>query len=349
MRACASTSPSLCTARGARPKRCASSTTCAAAWSTASGSTRACGSAAWRPRSSTTIRRSRRRSPRRPTAAPRRPGPSPPRRRTRRRASRSPATSTPATPDRGGRHFHGVVSSRLVGRGPEQATLARALDAAAQNLTQWVILQGEPGIGKTRLLEQLAEDATTRGFDVFWGRSYESGAAPAFWTWMGTINGLTDVSEQLPDAYREAIDQLKWSSGPRGRIDQADAGRYLRLRGARPVDRPSSPPRSADDRPRRPAVGRPVVARAHRVPRRLRHRLAGDLRVHRPRAGDGAQRRRGARAGRPRPPSDQSPAAPRRSAARRHARPGEGGDRRAGLGRRRRAPSTAAATATRSS
>ena len=129
-------------------------------------------------------------------------------------------------PGRGGRHFHGIVNTDLIGRHAERAALAAALQGAAGNVTQWVLIEGEPGIGKTRLLEQLAEDAGADGFDVLWGRSYESGASPAFWTWMGTINGLADVASELPEAYRDAIAQLQWSTGPRGRIDQTDAARY---------------------------------------------------------------------------------------------------------------------------
>lgn len=129
-------------------------------------------------------------------------------------------------PGRGGRHFHGLVSGGLVGRAGEREALRTALESATRNVTQWVLLEGEPGIGKTRLLEQLGEDAIAGGFDVLWGRSYESGAAPALWTWMGIINGLAGVAEGLPDAYRESIAQLQWSAGPRGRIDQTDAGRY---------------------------------------------------------------------------------------------------------------------------
>jgi DNA-binding SARP family transcriptional activator/tetratricopeptide (TPR) repeat protein len=148
-------------------------------------------------------------------------------------APSGPVTSGPAAghldaghPGRGGRHFHGVVTNDLIGRDAEQAALAAAIAGAAGNVTQWVLIEGEPGIGKTRLLEQLSEHAAAAGFDVLWGRSYESGASPAFWTWMGTINGLADVTAELPEAYREAIAELQWSTGPRGRIDQTDAMRY---------------------------------------------------------------------------------------------------------------------------
>src|SRR5262249_10299584 len=43
-----------------------------------------------------------------------------------------------------------------------------------------VLLAGEPGIGKTRLLEEVAETARAQGALVLWGRCYEGEAARSF-------------------------------------------------------------------------------------------------------------------------------------------------------------------------
>jgi predicted ATPase len=54
------------------------------------------------------------------------------------------------------------------------------------------VVEGEPGIGKTRLVEELAAVASARGALVLWGRSHESGAAPAFWPWLPVLRALRD-------------------------------------------------------------------------------------------------------------------------------------------------------------
>ena len=65
-----------------------------------------------------------------------------------------------------------------------------------------VIVEGEPGIGKTRLLEELYGLAEARGATVTWGRSFEGGAAPAFWPWLSAWRSLlgraVDVTDAVP-------------------------------------------------------------------------------------------------------------------------------------------------------
>lgn len=70
----------------------------------------------------------------------------------------------------------------LVGRRTELATLCAVLDGARPATTQVVLVSGEPGIGKTRLAEELSARATAQGFEVLWGTAGGPGA-PAFWPW----------------------------------------------------------------------------------------------------------------------------------------------------------------------
>jgi len=53
-----------------------------------------------------------------------------------------------------------------------------------QRTSQCTVLLGEPGIGKTRLAEELGRDAQARGWTVLWGRAYsqESGIPYRIWT-----------------------------------------------------------------------------------------------------------------------------------------------------------------------
>jgi DNA-binding NarL/FixJ family response regulator len=80
------------------------------------------------------------------------------------------------------------VENSLVGRLPELAVLGAALDRRADGPVV-VAIQGEPGIGKTRLLGELAADAGRRGCLVLDGRAAEFEREVPF----GTVkNALAD-------------------------------------------------------------------------------------------------------------------------------------------------------------
>ncbi|MBK5188117.1 MAG: AAA family ATPase, partial [Gemmatimonadaceae bacterium] len=65
----------------------------------------------------------------------------------------------------------------LVGRAAEIDMLRSLLGDAEKRQGRTIFLSGEPGIGKTRLAEEIAREATTRGWTVALGRAYavESG------------------------------------------------------------------------------------------------------------------------------------------------------------------------------
>ena len=61
----------------------------------------------------------------------------------------------------------------LRGRGPEVAALGEVLDQAAAGRPALALVEGEAGIGKTRLLEHALADARARGMQVVRGRAVE--------------------------------------------------------------------------------------------------------------------------------------------------------------------------------
>ncbi|WP_433787670.1 ATP-binding protein [Actinomycetospora sp. CA-101289] len=84
----------------------------------------------------------------------------------------------------------GTASAVLVGRRWELALLEARLDAARAGTGGLVLCAGEPGIGKTRLAQELAGRALARGVAVAWGRCAEAEGAPAFWPWRQVLRGL---------------------------------------------------------------------------------------------------------------------------------------------------------------
>ncbi len=108
----------------------------------------------------------------------------------------------------------------FVGRQREMETLAAALDAALSGRGQIVMLAGEPGIGKTRIAQELAGLAEQRGARVFWGWCYEQEGAPPYWPWVQIIRSYITVTEP---------DQLRALTGP-GAADIAEVIPDLRER-----------------------------------------------------------------------------------------------------------------------
>ncbi len=79
----------------------------------------------------------------------------------------------------------------FVGRPGELAALASAWAAADAGRGTAVVVTGEPGIGKTRLVEAFA---TRAGAAVRWGRCAEIGGAPPYWPWQQVLGGLPEAA-----------------------------------------------------------------------------------------------------------------------------------------------------------
>jgi DNA-binding CsgD family transcriptional regulator len=68
----------------------------------------------------------------------------------------------------------------LVGRGPQLATLLARLAVAGRGAGGAALVAGEPGIGKTRLLAELADRARAEGWTVLTGRAFEGEGVPPY-------------------------------------------------------------------------------------------------------------------------------------------------------------------------
>src|SRR5918992_875433 len=75
----------------------------------------------------------------------------------------------------------------FVGRDPELAGLLAGLDDAFAGHGRLFLLVGEPGIGKSRLAEELIAQARALGALVLVGRCWEAGGAPAYWPWVQSL------------------------------------------------------------------------------------------------------------------------------------------------------------------
>jgi DNA-binding SARP family transcriptional activator len=89
----------------------------------------------------------------------------------------------------------GAPSGIFVGRARELAELVCGLDQAFAGSGRLFLLAGEPGIGKSRLAEELATHARGRGGQVIVGRCWEAGGAPAYWPWMQLLRAYVRQSD----------------------------------------------------------------------------------------------------------------------------------------------------------
>lgn len=77
----------------------------------------------------------------------------------------------------------------FVGRKQELDELVEALEEALDGHGRLILVTGEPGIGKSRLADELIRRARDRQADVLVGRCWEAGGAPAYWPWVQSLRG----------------------------------------------------------------------------------------------------------------------------------------------------------------
>ncbi len=88
-----------------------------------------------------------------------------------------------------------VRSSGFVGRQRELGELTSALGDAISGHGRLVLLGGDPGIGKTCIVQELAAIADARSADVFWEHCYEGEGAPPYWPWFQILRSCVAESD----------------------------------------------------------------------------------------------------------------------------------------------------------
>ncbi len=136
-----------------------------------------------------------------------------------------------------------LVRTELVGREREFAVLAESLTAALGGHPRVVLCRGEPGIGKTRLAEELCRWAETKDVSVVWGRAADSTGALPYWPWRQVLRAasafvdLTAIADEqrlsedlhplVPDVFAGAADPADGPASIEARFRQFDAVRSL--------------------------------------------------------------------------------------------------------------------------
>ncbi|MEX2394449.1 MAG: AAA family ATPase, partial [Actinomycetota bacterium] len=82
------------------------------------------------------------------------------------------------------------MSRGFAGRREELAELATGVASADRGVGRTFLVNGEPGIGKTRFCEEVATRASSDGARVLWGRCWEGAGAPVYWPWIQIMRPL---------------------------------------------------------------------------------------------------------------------------------------------------------------
>jgi tetratricopeptide (TPR) repeat protein len=111
----------------------------------------------------------------------------------------------------------------FVGRRRDLDELGERLAAAAAGRGSLVLVAGEPGIGKTRLADELAGRAGALGAGVLWGTCWEGEGAPAFWPWIQALRdhaGRRDPARLRAELGDGAADVARLLPGLAGRLGE---------------------------------------------------------------------------------------------------------------------------------
>ncbi|GAA2877875.1 BTAD domain-containing putative transcriptional regulator [Streptosporangium fragile] len=114
----------------------------------------------------------------------------------------------------------GTVPPRRILRGREEqlAELTALPVRTAQSGVAVAAVSGEPGIGKTRLLEAFRDHCAGLGYLVLWGRCHDTQGAPPLWPWLQVLGAL---EQHCPPPDRPALAGLLDDESPTGSTDGA--------------------------------------------------------------------------------------------------------------------------------
>lgn len=118
-----------------------------------------------------------------------------------------------------------IEASPFVGRENELQAVDLAIESTRSGRMRIVLLSGEAGIGKTRLLEEFGRRAEDAGFRVFVGHSPDEAGSPPYWPWTQILRGYLEAadSEQVPRLTASEL-QLLTHILPHREPSNADSG-----------------------------------------------------------------------------------------------------------------------------
>jgi tetratricopeptide (TPR) repeat protein len=108
----------------------------------------------------------------------------------------------------GGNSINYPQQSPFVGRERELAELGAGLEDARHGRGRFFLLTGDPGIGKSRLADELAADAARSGWAVVRGGCWEGAGALAYWPFMQIIRAALRGSRRADQTGQPSVHRM---------------------------------------------------------------------------------------------------------------------------------------------
>ena len=115
----------------------------------------------------------------------------------------------------------------FVSRQSEMVVLRRALEEAQRRHGQIVLVTGEAGIGKTRLVQEFTGPSAD-GATVLWGRCGQGETSPPYWPWSQIVDSLAELVDDT------TLRRIVGSTASRLGLIAPSVGERLRIRTAAP-------------------------------------------------------------------------------------------------------------------
>ena len=119
-----------------------------------------------------------------------------------------------------------VQAMPFVGRETPLAALVSAVQAAEVGERVVGLVSGEPGIGKTRLVREMAARVSSR---VLWAGCWEGDGAPPYWVWLQLLRALRSGEEAGPGAPDHWIDAVAGEAAEAGEAAATTGAARFRL------------------------------------------------------------------------------------------------------------------------
>ncbi|MFC1839338.1 adenylate/guanylate cyclase domain-containing protein [Thermodesulfobacteriota bacterium] len=88
----------------------------------------------------------------------------------------------------------------FVGRREEKEKISKALSNVLDKKEERILVCGEPGVGKSRLKDELVENAVGMGFSVFEGKCSSFETKTPYYLWNTLLKNILGISDEAPEA-----------------------------------------------------------------------------------------------------------------------------------------------------
>ena len=92
-----------------------------------------------------------------------------------------------------------AMKKAFIGRKKEKETISQALSGVLEKKAERILVCGEPGVGKSRLKEELSADATSKGFSIFEGKCSGFETKTPYFLWNTLLKDILEIPSEATE------------------------------------------------------------------------------------------------------------------------------------------------------